>query len=108
MVHLKRVSHLLKPRFTHICVLLLLAMVSIHCAPKSRLLGKESAADYRARTYRDSSGAHGYKEIVIFPADSPDKEYRCTIKTECLKLDKDNEKPEPQDCVDWSEPCEEL
>lgn len=89
-------------------VLLLIAMSNIHCASDSRLLRQENAGDYRARTYRDKSGAHGYKEIVVFPTDSPGKEYRCLIKPECLKLGKDHAKPEPQDCVDWSEPCEGL
>jgi hypothetical protein len=101
------VCHLIKSRFTRIFALLFLAMLSIHCA-ESRLLRKENAKDYRARTYRDRSGAHGYKQIVVFPTGSTGKEYRCHIKPECLKLDKDEEKPEPQDCVDWSEPCEEL
>jgi hypothetical protein len=92
----------------NIYVLLLFAMLSIQCAPESRLLRQENARDFRARTYRDRSGAHGYKEIVVFPENFPNKEYRCVIKTGCLKLDKDKVKPEPQDCVDWSEPCEEL
>ena len=98
---------LLKSRSARIFTFLLMSMGIIGCASKSRLLRQENCDDYRARTYRNADGTHGFSEIVVFPTDSSE-EFRCTIKPECLKLKEDEKKPDPKDCVDWSEPCEEL
>ena len=73
------------------------------CAPESRYFKRTDP--HRAMTYRNSDGTHGYRKIDILPEDSPGKEFRCVVKPECRKLNKDEEKPEPEDCVDLSKPC---
>jgi len=76
------------------------------CAPELRRL--KPTDDHRARTHRNADGTHGFDEIVVYPASSPDKEFRCVIKPECRSMSKDEKKPDPKDCVDWSKPCKEL
>ena len=99
------ICRLLKSRYTRIFALLLMTMGIIGCARESKLLRKESCENYNARTYRDSSGTHGYKKIIVYPTDSIEDGYRCVVKPECQNLNKDEEKPDPKDCVDWSKPC---
>lgn len=83
---------------------LISALVVTGCAPELRRL--KPTDDHRARTHRNADGTHGFDEIVVYPTSSPDKEFRCVIKPECRELGKDEKRPEPKDCVDWSEPCE--
>ena len=98
---------LLNSRYTRIFAFLLLAMGSADCASERIHLRQDQCDDYRARTHRNSDGTHGFDEIVVFPLNST-KEFRCAIKPECRKLGKDEKKPEPKDCIDWSKPCVEL
>lgn len=87
-----------------IFLLLLLAMVSAGCASKFKYFTQDECRDYNAITYKEGkSGKHGYKKIFVF---SDDGEHLCNIKERCEEFEEDEEKPEPEDCIDFSKPCE--
>jgi len=88
---------------------LISALTVMGCASELKQLKKEGCDNYRASSFKDNkTGRHGFKEIVVYPSGSGEDGYRCVVKPECQSISKDEKKPEPKDCVDWSEPCEKL